>query len=926
MNRDNHEPAQNDLLAIVQRLEQIVQNGQSSNQNPSDPNEISEDFVLAQLGLNLVRRAAQVDQAQAVGFKTGEPGETKLSQTEKDTDRWGTAHANTYLSANCEASAPPTESACESSSKRLPRRIGRFEILRELGRGGFGLVLLGLDPELDRQVAIKVPRLEMLADEDARSRFNREACLASTLSHPSIVPVYEYSAGPGVPFIAFGLCRGPSLADWLKTRSTPINTNLATKLILRLAGAIQYAHQRGVVHRDLKPGNVLIDVGESELRDPIDENLLVDSVRISDFGLAKSMEPANSNVTWAGAIVGTPNYMAPEQAQGKAGLTPATDVYSLGAILFELLTGQPPFKRDNDLATLRAIESEEPPRPGRLNSLVSPDLEAVCLKCLEKNPRHRYASAFQLQQDLEHVIAGLPVTARRASGYERMVRWCHRNPLVASLAAATSMAISIALISALSGWYSTKQALEREKIARTQADQANEDAKSAIDTYFVTVSESRLLATPGLKPLRQELLQNAIRYYSSFIERHREDQQLGWDLIKAFLYRAMVDDELGEYPQAREGYAMAWRMLEELETEQPNDPKIKQQASVVLRKLARLDRMAGNHASALEKIALAIELNESLLLANFNLANTHGELGQLLSQRANIFLNTGKPRESLEEHRHSENHFQQALEREPESDQWEHFLTQSKLNQAHFYQQTGDNVTAVELFHEGAKRLRGLADRFPNQLVYQVDFGKALVSLSLARRALNRQEEALGPVMEATAAFDRLATIHPQVVMYQVLRSGSRQEAADILNNLDRLPECEILLTEALQILHGVQAQAASNALISQTVSLIHVRLGRLYQRQDNPAKARQHLQVAIDRLEPAYNVNPRDLPIGSGLADSLQLMAVVMDDHDEAIRLLDRAEIILEGQLETRPESVELQALLEVNQRTRQTLNDQGH
>ena len=299
----------------------------------------------------------------------------------------------------------------------VPQSIGRFQITRLIGIGGFGIVFEALDPDLHRKVALKIPRAESLLTGESRHRFLREAEAAAILDHPGIVPVYESGHAGGVCYIVSAYVEGPTLAAWLAERAGSVPPREAAELVRVLAEAVQHAHSRGVLHRDLKPANVLMS----------------DVPRITDFGLARFVGD-DSGQTRANAIIGTPAYMAPEQAEGRSrDVGTAADIYALGAILYELLTRRPPFERESTLATLLAVRGEDPPPPARLAARVPADLEAVCLKCLEKQPERRYASAAALADDLQRFLRGEPVTARRPTRSELVRRWCARNRVAAAL-------------------------------------------------------------------------------------------------------------------------------------------------------------------------------------------------------------------------------------------------------------------------------------------------------------------------------------------------------------------------------------------------------------------------------------------------------------------------------------------------------------
>jgi len=301
-----------------------------------------------------------------------------------------------------------------------PVRVGRFQIERELGRGGFGVVYLAFDPLLKRPVALKVPRLEALATPELRQRFLREAELTAGLDHPNIMAVYEAGQAGAVGYIASAYCPGPDLGRWLAQQPQSLSPRAAATLVRTLAEALAYCHQRGILHRDLKPSNVLL----MPLAAPPDQPEGLPFVpRLTDFGLAKLME-ASLTETRSSVILGTPLYMAPEQAEGRTrAVSPATDVYALGAILYELIACRPPFVGASLLEVLAQVRGQEPVPPRKVRSEVPRALETICLKCLAKEPAQRYASARALADDLRRFAAGEAIRARPPGLARRLATW-----------------------------------------------------------------------------------------------------------------------------------------------------------------------------------------------------------------------------------------------------------------------------------------------------------------------------------------------------------------------------------------------------------------------------------------------------------------------------------------------------------------------
>jgi WD40 repeat protein len=324
-------------------------------------------------------------------------------------------------------------------SHRLPatdrQQIGRFAVDRVLGSGGFGVVYLALDPVLNRQVALKIPQPHILASPELLERFRREARIAASLDHPHIVPVYETGADGPVEYLVSAYCPGMNLSDWLRAQQGPVAPRLAAQLIRTLADAVDYSHARGVMHRDLKPSNVLIVPEEASNQTAgrrADDDLPF-VARITDFGLAKVAEQGGVE-TKHSTVLGTPSYMAPEQAFFRSAVVgPHTDVHALGAILYELLAGRPPFAGETALEVLEQVRSHEPVSPRLLRPAIPRDLETICLKCLQKEPVRRFATAHELADELGRFLRGEPIRSRPIGAIDRTLRWCRRRPAVAGL-------------------------------------------------------------------------------------------------------------------------------------------------------------------------------------------------------------------------------------------------------------------------------------------------------------------------------------------------------------------------------------------------------------------------------------------------------------------------------------------------------------
>jgi serine/threonine-protein kinase len=516
-----------------------------------------------------------------------------------------------------DADTTPTRPIKEPRPKTKQPQIAGYDIVGVLGRGAMGVVYKAWQRGLKRDVALKMILAGDHATERDLARFRTEAQAVAQFHHPNIVEIYDIGEHDGKPFFSLEYVDGESLAR--KVAGNPLPATVAAQTVRTMAQAMQYAHAKGIIHRDLKPANVLVTTDGQP--------------KITDFGLAKRLDE-DSGQTHHGSVLGTPSYMPPEQAEGRnADVGPLSDVYSLGAILYELLTGRAPFRAATMLDTLSQVRKQEPVSPVQLQPGTPRDLETICLKCLQKDPKKRYAGAGDLAEDLRRYLAGEPIKARPVPLWEHAWRWCRRNPVVAGLTAAVALLLLVALAVSITTAVVVHEdniAISNEKTAKEL--EAKKNKKLAEDTkkqYNLAVSQivnigaqmQKLLrkpsanpqVEPALKPVREAMLQT-VRNHMVELSKSLEKSGVTGS-AELSLYQELGDlfRKLGMPEEALDQYVQGYRLAEKLVQDDPENDTNRGNAAAMVKRLGDMElALKADLSAARAYYQKALEIQEDV--------------------------------------------------------------------------------------------------------------------------------------------------------------------------------------------------------------------------------------------------------------------------------------------------------------------------
>jgi serine/threonine-protein kinase len=738
------------------------------------------------------------------------------------------------------------------------QRIGRYELLEELGRGGMGIVYKARQLGANRIVALKMIAAGAWATPDELKRFRLEAETIAELDHPNIVPLHEVGEEDGRAFYSMKWIEGGSLAGQIeRLRRQPRE---AVRLLLAVARAIHHAHQHGVLHRDLKPANILL----GETADKSSSPSLIPYV--SDFGLAKKLaisELSNGDQTIPGAptlsgtALGTPSYMAPEQARNARLATTTADVYSLGAILYECLTGRPPFRASTSLETLLDVLEREPPKPSTIRPGLDHDLDTICLKCLRKEPEKRYASAAALADDLERYLAGEPILARPTGPGERFLRWCRRQPVVAGLIAAVLVTALAGVVLVVYQWREAEEqraeavsageqvkvhlaevieergkavaarkeaegALADAKRERADADDAYRKAHNVVKQFCLRLSEEQLSHYAALMPLRKQLLSSGLAHLESFRQRMENDPRFRRDLADTLLGIGQVSGALGSHSEAVEAFQNALAVYRTLHTDEPTEVEHELRLVRTLSQISSHQAALGRTGEARMSLAEAKDIQDGLAKRFPKDAGIKSGLAALLNNLRALNGDEGR----------------------------------GKLDPT----QSGQEVVDIR---------KKLLEQFPDSEEHQASLALAWYNLGLTHNSLRRPDEARRCWEEARTLQDRLVDRHGDQPRHRRDLAQTCRQLANWHTGRKEMPEALRIYEKARQLLVELTHDYPLVIDYQSQLASVHADLGSAYLRNTQGAKALAEMNTALEMRKKAVDLQPMDVHLQTALGQS---------------------------------------------------------
>jgi serine/threonine-protein kinase len=778
--------------------------------------------------------------------------------------------------------APPTDG---------PQRFGDYELEHEIARGGMGVVYRARQISLNRTVALKRILAGRLASEADVQRFRSEAEAAANLEHPHIVTLYEVGEHDGQHYFTMKYIDGGNLAQHAGRLRGDFCA--IARLLVTVARAVHHAHQRGLLHRDIKPANVLVD----ERGEP----------HLTDFGLARRLH-GDAGLTRSGAVVGTPSYMAPEQAFGPArAVTTAADVFSLGAILYELLCGRPPFRAEFPMETFRNLLEREPERPRALNPAVSRDLETICLKCLEKDAARRYQSAADLADDLERWLRGEPIRGRRTGPVERLWRWCRRRPLAASLAAALVLSLTAGAVLVTWQWQRAESLLadaeeareraeKQSRVAeqeRLRADEGFREAHAAVNDFCTRVSEGKMRDVAGLQPVRRELLVAALAYYERFLKERGHDPAVRAELADTHFRIATITTLLGPKPEALTSYQRALALYEDLLKAEPRSVPLRLSVAEVHGRIGKLHGELGDPAAAVASNERAAALYDKLLAEKPGHAVAQSGLAAVLNNTGNLHRAAGRTKEARDCQGRARKLQEDLVQRRPEESEFRANLARTYCNLAILDSDKGLRVEARTLFGMARDLQERLVLEEPVNLRYQQDLAATCRMLAGEQCLAKQYDDGLRTVERSQELLERLVRAEPKLTALKSDLAASCRQAGHLYRESDELDKALGQYDKALALMVELVKDHPEVPNFRNDVAKCQFDRASVLRRQFKAEEAIRAYQAAAELRRKLVRDHPENVGYHTDLGLTLGNLGTLLADqgrHTEALVVLREA------------------------------------
>jgi tetratricopeptide (TPR) repeat protein/tRNA A-37 threonylcarbamoyl transferase component Bud32 len=778
----------------------------------------------------------------------------------------------------------------------LPPCIAGYEVLQEAGRGGMSVVYKARQAHPERLVAIKMILSGVHAGVERQVRFLSEADAIARLQHPHIVQIYEVGQHESFPFLSLEFMNGGSLAQ--KLDGTPQPARQAASLVETLARAIHHAHEHGVIHRDLKPANIL---------------LTTDGIpKISDFGLAKQERPG---LTATGAILGTPTYMAPEQAAGNnAAVGPPADIYALGVILYELLTGRPPFQSAAVQETLAQVRSQEPVPPRSLQPRLPCDLETICLKCLEKDPARRYLSALRLAADLSHFLKGETIEARPSPAWERFGKWMQRRPVTAA-AVGVAAAATLGLVAM---WAMFTLQLQRERNAASNSAREAEDERAhaeanqgkaldAVDRFLARVGDRRLAEIPEMDEVRRELLQEALGFCEEFLKQGgpNPDRNVRFQTGRTYGRMAKIQQSLSQFESAEQNYQGAISLLQQLANEFPDDSTYRYDLAKNYHNLCMLYREAKRGKEGDPFLLHALDLQESLVQEDPSSRDYRRDLATTYASLSTSRRGHGRTSEAEELLGKCMRIREDLCREQPEDRSAQAALTRARESMGYLLFDTHRVSESEKWFRQARDQWQALQHSRSNGMTYQDELANTVNSLGVVYENLGRMTDAVAAYRQCVATKKELAARHPSMPRYRFSLAWSYTNLGSACVKLGQIAEADAAYREGRNILKQLaRERPKTNQYLLQLAKNEHG-LATLQQTRGLLEQAEAGFRSVAAILEPVVQQEPENQACTVDLALAYVLLGSVFTDKDDArgaLTWFDRAFPLLNGVLKTAP------------------------